>query len=175
MMAVTLQRCEEELDWDAKHKEGLVLDVRYNGGGNTHDKLLEPLTRAVYGYTQPRNAVRSTQPVRHWNKPIVLLIDQMSASDAEIFPYGFRTLHLGKIVGMPTPGYVIGTYDGALVDGTTYRIPMWGWFTDQGQNMENHGVLPDVVVDNDPDQVAQGKDPQLETAVKQLLGELGSK
>ena len=99
----------------------------------------------------------------------------MSASDAEIFPYGFRALHLGKIVGMPTPGYVIGTYSGALVDGTTYRIPMWGFFTDQGQDMENHGVQPDVLVDNNPDQVAQGKDPQLETAVNLLLEQLGGK
>lgn len=168
----SLRRFERELFGDAQRKDGLVLDIRNNGGGNTHDNLLGPLSRLVYGYTQPRDAVRSTQPVRHWNKPIILLINQNSASDAEIFPYGFRTLKLGKIVGVPTPGYVIGTYGGQLVDGTSYRIPMWGWFTVEGKNMENNGISPDVVVVNDPDQLAQGRDQQLETAVKMLLEEL---
>jgi tricorn protease len=168
----SLRRFERELFGDAQLKEGLVLDVRFNGGGNTHDNLLAPLSRLVYGYTQPRDSVRSTQPVRNWNKPIVLLINQNSASDAEIFPYGFRSLKLGKIVGVPTPGYVIGTYSGQLVDGTSYRIPMWGWFTADGKNMENNGVKPDVVVLNDPDQLNLGRDQQLETAVKLLLEEM---
>jgi tricorn protease len=171
----SLRRFERELYGDAQLKAGLVLDVRHNGGGNTHDNLLGPLSRAVYGYTQPRDAVRSTQPVRHWSKPIILLINQNSASDAEIFPYGFRSLKLGKIIGTPTPGYVIGTYGGQLVDGTGYRIPMWGWFTADGKNMENNGIRPDVLVQNDPDQLARGTDQQLETAVKMLLEELARK
>jgi tricorn protease len=170
-----LRRFERELFGDAQLKEGLVLDVRFNGGGNTHDDLLEPLSRPVYGFTQPRDGGRSTQPVRNWPKPVILLINQNSVSDAEIFPYGFRDLKLGKIVGTPTPGYVIGTYSGQLVDGTGYRIPMWGWFTADGKNMENNGAKPDVLVRNDPDEEAQGRDQQLERAVKLLLDDLPRK
>src|SRR5206468_12414716 len=90
----SLQRFERELYSDAQQKEGLILDVRFNGGGNTHDDLLEPLSRAIYAFNQGRDAPRSTQPTRHWNKPIILLINQNSVSDAEIFPDGFRALKL---------------------------------------------------------------------------------
>jgi tricorn protease len=171
----SLARFERELYGDAQEKEGLVLDIRDNAGGNTHDAILSALSRTIYGFTQPRDAARSTQPVRHWNKPIILLINAGSASDAEIFPYGFRALHLGKIVGTPTPGYVIGTYSGRLADGTQYRVPMWGWFTADGRNMENSGVQPDVAVENDPNQVMAGVDQQLEAAVKLLLQEAAKK
>ncbi len=171
----SLRRFQRELFGEAQLKQGLVLDVRDNGGGNTHDDLLGPLSRTVYGYTQPRDGARSTQPVRHWSRPIVLLINEGSASDAEIFPYGFRSLKLGKIVGRPTPGYVIGTYGGQLIDGTGYRIPMWGWFTADGKNMENNGVRPDIEVVNDPDSVRAGKDPQLEVAVRTLLDQSASR
>lgn len=175
MDAPSLERFQRELYGDAQLKDGLVLDVRGNGGGNTHDSLLGPISRAIYGFTQPRDAGRTTQPVRHFNKPIILLIDQTSVSDAEIFPYGFRALKLGKIVGMPTPGYVIGTYNGRLVDGTQYRIPMWGWYTSDGKNMENNGIQPDIIIENTPDDIAAGRDPQLETAVKTLLQDMQAK
>ncbi len=175
MNSLSLARFERELYGMAQEKEGLVLDVRENSGGNIHDNLLGPLSRAIYGYTQPRDGARTTQPVRRWNKPIVLLTNQESVSDAEIFPYGFRALKLGKIVGQPTPGYVIGTYSGQLIDGTGYRIPMWGWFTRDGKNMENDGIEPDITVVNNPDEVAKGRDQQLEAAVRELLKELPSR
>lgn len=175
MDQTSLARFERELFGDAQRKEGLVLDVRNNGGGNTHDNLLSPLSRPVYGYTQPRDAAKTTQPERSWTKPIILLMNENSASDAEIFPYGFRDLKLGKIVGMPTPGYVIGTYGGSLVDGTGYRIPMWGWFTRDGKNMENNGVKPDIQVQNDADELRKGRDQQLERAVQELVKDLPAK
>jgi C-terminal processing protease CtpA/Prc len=103
------------------------------------------------------------------------LIDQNSYSDAEIFPAGFRALKLGKIVGVPTPGYVIGTYGGRLVDGTQIRLPSWGWYTADGKNMENLGIPPDITVENTPEDIAAGRDRQLETAVQTLLREVGPK
>jgi tricorn protease len=153
-------------------KEGLVLDIRGNGGGNTHDALLNALSRKVYGYTQPRDGLKQMQPEFAWTKPITLLIDQNSFSDAEIFPAGFRALNLGKIVGVPTPGYVIGTYGGTLVDGTSFRLPSWGWYTADGKNMENLGIPPDLYVENPPEEVVQGKDRQLEVAVQTILKQL---
>lgn len=156
-------------------KEGLVLDIRGNGGGNTHDDILNILSRKVYGFTQPRDGLKQTQPEFAWTKPIVLLIDEDSYSDAEIFPAGFRSLGLGKIVGVPTPGYVIGTMGGTLVDGTTFRLPSWGWYTLDGKNMENLGIAPDILVENAPEEVTAGKDRQLEVAIQTLLKQLPAK
>jgi tricorn protease len=175
MDQASMKQMERELWGKAEEKEGLALDIRNNGGGSTHDEILAQLSRVAYGYTQPRDGLRSTQPVRRWGKPIVLLINENSASDAEIFPNGFRTLKLGKIVGEPTPGYVIGTYSGTLQDGTSYRIPMWGWFTLDGKDMENNGVKPDITVEPTPEDIAARRDRQLEVAVQTLLKELPKK
>jgi tricorn protease len=171
----SLSRFERELYSEAIRKEGLVLDIRNNGGGNTHDPILEALSRHVYSYTQPRDGIREMQPYKAFTHPVVLLIDQNSYSDAEIFPAGFRALKLGKIVGVPTPGYVIGTYGGRLVDGTTFRLPSWGYYTLEGKNMENLGIPPDVYVENRPEDIAAHRDRQLETAVDTLLKELPSR
>jgi len=168
----SLKKFERELYSDGLNKEGLILDIRGNGGGNTHDQILQALSKHVYGYVQPRDGVRQTQPLRAFTKPIVLLIDQDSFSDAEIFPAGFRALKLGKIVGVPTPGYVIGTYDSQLIDGTHIRLPSWGNYTLDGKNLENLGIPPDITVENRPEDVAAGKDRQLETAVATALKEL---
>lgn len=168
----SLRRMERELWGKARDKDALVLDIRGNNGGNTHDAILGQISRPVYGYQQPRDGVKTTQPTRYWGKPIILLMDQNSVSDGEIFPLGFRNLHIGKIVGMPTPGYVIGTYEGHLQDGTGYRIPMWGWYGADGKNMENNGVQPDVKVEPTEEDIQQHRDRQLETAVDMLLREL---
>jgi len=171
----SLHEFERELWGKGREADALVLDIRENGGGNTHDAILSQLSRTLYGFTQPRDAEKVTQPVRYWGKPIVLLINQNSASDAEIFPMGFRNLKLGKIVGVPTPGYVIGTYNGRLQDGTTYRIPMWGWFGPDGRDMENVGVKPDVTVEETEEDLERHRDRQLEVAVDMLLKELPKK
>src|SRR5579884_1061460 len=168
----SLKGFERQLWSDAMDKDGLVLDIRDNGGGNTHDAILDALSRRIYGYTQPRDGLRETLPTRAWNKPIVLLIDQNSYSDAEIFPAGFRSLHLGKIVGEPTPGYVIGTYEGHLIDGTSFRMPSWAYYTPNGKDLENLGVQPDITVENRPEDIAAHRDRQLEVAVQTLLKEL---
>jgi len=172
MDRASLRQMERELWGKEREKEGLVLDVRQNGGGNTHDEILSQLSRITYAYTQPRDAPRSTQPLRQWGKPIILLMNETSASDAEIFPLGFRTLKLGKLIGTPTPGYVIGTYDRRLQDGTSYRIPMWGYYGPDGKNLENNGVRPDLLVEHTPEDIVAKRDRQLEVAVETLLKEL---
>jgi tricorn protease len=165
----SLARFERELWGDAYLKEGLVLDIRGNGGGNTHDAILQELSHRLYGYVRHRDSDLQTQPERIWTKPIVLLINENSFSDAEVFPQGFRSLKLGKIVGMPTPGYVIGTSPGVLSDGTQYRLPRVGFYTIDGRDMENLGIEPDYRVENTPEDIAQHRDRQLEAAVELLL------
>jgi tricorn protease len=96
------------------------------------------------------------------------LINNRSYSDAEIFPNAFRTLGLGKLVGQPTGGFVIGTSSSRLIDGSLFRVPRTGIFTLKGVNMEKEGVVPDLLVEADPDQWARGDDQQLVKAVRLL-------
>src|SRR5205814_1237493 len=95
-----------------------------------------------------------------------------SYSDAEIFPSAFRSLGLGKLVGEPTGGHVIGTGGVRLIDGSTFRIPRIGVYTSKGVNMDKAGVAPDVLVEPHPDHLARGIDPQLDRAVEVLLSDV---
>lgn len=171
----SLRRFERELFGDAQSKRGLVLDVRFNGGGRIHDDLFALLNRRPHGYEVPRDSDRSTQPFQLWDRPSVLLINEYSSSDAEIFPNGFRHYGLGKLVGVPTYGGVIGTTNVTLIDGTTFRIPRTGWYTVDGRNMENWGVPPDILVEQTPEDNAADNDRQLETAVRVLLDQMAKR
>ncbi|HMP01043.1 MAG TPA: S41 family peptidase [Gemmatales bacterium] len=156
-------------------KEGLVIDVRYNGGGFTHDKILSYLGGREHTVFVGREGARGAvmrENDRKWTKPNILLINNRSYSDAEIFPNAFRTLGLGKLVGLPTGGYVIGTYNDTLIDGSYFRIPRLGVFTLAGVSMDKAGVQPDVIVDLHPDEVATGRDAQLAKAVEMLQVEV---
>lgn len=164
----SLAKFQRYLFGDAQSKEALVLDVRFNGGGRIHDDLFALLTRRPHAYEVPRDGDRASQPFQLWDRPIVLLINEYSASDAEIFPNGFRELGLGKLVGVPTAGAVIGTHDITLVDGTRFRVPATGWFSAANRPMENVGVVPDALVEQSPEDNAAGADHQLEAAVRLL-------
>jgi tricorn protease len=103
---------------------------------------------------------------------MVVLQNERSASDAEMFPDGFRALGLGKLVGMPTYGAVIGTGSFTLLDGETLRTPGSGVTTARGEDMENYGVVPDFVIDNTPPDFIAGHDRQVEKAIEVLKGEI---
>ncbi len=160
---------------DNTDKEAIVLDVRYNSGGFTHDRVLNYLGGKDHTFFLQRHGgvgsvLRSTD--RRWNKPLVLLINNRSYSDAEIFPHAFRTLGLGKLIGQPTGAHVIGTGRMRLIDGSLFMVPRTGVFTSKGVNMEREGVVPDFVVDPHPDELARGVDRQLEKAVEVLQHEV---
>ncbi len=160
---------------DSFNKEGIVLDVRYNGGGYTHEKILGYLTGKAHTLFSQRDGgtglvIRSDD--RRWTKPLVLLINNRSYSDAEIFAHAFRDLRLGKLVGQPTGGHVIGTGSIKLIDGSEFRVPGVGVTTSKGINLERNGVAPDHLVDIAPDRTAG--DPQLVKAVEVLLREVQS-
>jgi tricorn protease len=164
-----LDRFVRALYSDNFDKEAIVLDVRYNGGGYTHDQLLNYLGGREHTIFKQRGGgqgmvLRTFD--RKWTKPLVLLINNRSYSDAEIFPSAFRTLGLGKLVGQPTGACVIGTTATRLIDGSLFRIPRIGVYTAANVNMEKQGVVPDVAVGQLPDQLAQGIDPQLDKAVE---------
>jgi tricorn protease len=172
-----LDRFVRALYSDNFDKEGIVLDVRYNGGGNTHDKVLNYLGSKEHTFFMQRHGghgavLRAAD--RKWSKPLVLLINNRSYSDAEIFPSAFRTLGLGKLVGQQTGGMVIGRQTMQLIDGSVFLLPRIGVFTVKGVNMEKEGVPPDVAVEPHPDQLARGQDVQLDRAVDVLLQDVST-
>ena len=109
-----------------------------------------------------------------FRSPMVVMQNEMSGSNAEMFPEGFRTLGLGKVIGVSTLGGVIGTGSYRLMDGSSLRTPSFGVWTASGQNMENYGVPPDVYVDNTPDDFLKRRDAQIEKAVEVLKADIAS-
>jgi tricorn protease len=165
-------RFERELFSIGQRTDAIVLDIRDNNGGDTHDSLLRILERNRKYFTMaPRTETPFPQPERAWTKPVVLLTNGGSLSDAECLTNGFKELRLGKVVGTPTMGWIIFTSGTALVDGTFIRIPYLGCFTMEGRDMENWGVPPDITVDNTPADAVSGRDPQLARAVEEALHE----
>jgi tricorn protease len=166
----SLRRFETDLLAN-QDKKGLIIDERFNGGGGIDQELLELLNqRVAYQRTKGRDSVEIVRPGRTYLGPMVVVQNERSASDAEMFPDGFRRLGLGKIVGMPTYGAVIGTGSYTLLDGSAIRTPGAGVFTATGENMENFGVPPDVLVDNTPADFLAGHDRQIEKAIEVLKG-----
>jgi len=173
MSGEQLELFAKELFAENFDKEALIIDVRFNGGGNTHEQLMDILSRPQFAWQKPRDAEMVPQPPRRWDRPTVVLINERSFSDAEIFPAGFRALGLGTIIGETTFGGVIGTWNIALVDGVTYiRVPQNGWLTMEGQNMENLGIQPDIRVADDLNHIRDGIDDQLNAAVEFLMERL---
>lgn len=150
-------------------KEAMIIDVRFNTGGNIADTLIDWLSRKPHGYTRPRDGKPEPTPFRAWNHPITVLMNEHSYSNGEIFPYEARVRGLAKLVGMPTPGYVIWTEMLKLIDGTNARLPMIGAFRLDGTNMENIGEQPDFRVALSPEDWLSERDPQLDKAIELLL------
>ncbi len=156
-------------------KKALVIDQRFNGGGGIDQELLGILAGRQYQYTIGRDAgFQQPRPLNFYG-PMVVMQNERSASDAEMFPAGFKALGLGKVVGVPTMGAVIGTGAYTLLDGSTIRTPASGVWTVTSQNMENYGVPPDVYIDNTPGEFLKGRDAQIEKAVEVLKAELAKK
>ena len=166
---------EQGLYAEAHGREGLLIDVRDNGGGSTADYLLTMLTIPQHAFTIGREGSggypQDRLPLYPWNRPAALLINQNSYSNAEIFAHAFKTIGRGPVVGVPTFGAVISTGARTLLDGSSIRTPGRGWYNiNTGVNEEHTAAAPDTLVALTPDDEIAGRDPQLEAAVKVLLG-----
>ncbi|MFW0714383.1 S41 family peptidase [Pedobacter sp. N23S346] len=156
-----------------ENKDAIILDLRYNTGGNVHDEVLKFLSQRPYLQWKYRGG--KLAPQSNFGpavKPIVLLINEQSLSDAEMTAAGFKQLKLGKIIGTETYRWIIFTSAKSLVDGSAYRLPSWGCYTMDGKNLESEGVKPDIFVKNTFEDRLAGKDPQLERAVAEILKDL---
>jgi tricorn protease len=168
---------EEELYDAGAGKDGLVIDVRENGGGSTADHLLTALTQPRHAIAVPRGGGPGYPQDRTvyatWDKPIVVLCNQNSFSNAEIFSHAIKTLKRGHVVGVPTAGGVISTGGTAIMDIGFLRLPGRGWFViGSGEDMERNGAVPDYIVWPQPGDAATGKDAQVEKAVQVLLDDV---
>ena len=173
----SLETFETELYAEAHDKDALVIDVRNNGGGWITDYLLAMLMVKPHAVTVPRNGPegypQSRRPLYAWTKPIIVLCNEFSFSNAEIFSHAIKTLGRGKVVGYPTGGFVISTGAIDLIDGATFRIPFRGWYVATNhKNMENNGAVPDIIVQERPEDYAAHRDRQLQRAVEVLLQEM---
>jgi len=166
----SFQKFEEQLYAAGAGKDGLVIDVRENGGGSTADHLLTALTQPVHAIAVPRGGGPGYPHDRKiyatWTKPIVVLCNQNSFSNAEIFSHAVKTLKRGQVVGVPTAGGVISTGAATIMDAGMLRLPTRGWFViGDGQDMELNGAVPHHVLWPQPGEMPAGKDVQLAKAV----------
>lgn len=156
-------------------KEGLIIDDRANGGGNVSPMILERLAREPYRMTMRRGSTHNgTVPDAVLVGPKVCLINKYSASDGDLFPWGFRALKLGKLIGTRTWGGIVGiTASLPFMDGTDVRVPFFTSYDMNGNWMvENEGVEPDILIDNDPVKEWNGEDEQLNRAIEEVMKEL---
>ncbi len=170
---------ERDLYAAASGMEGLIIDVRNNGGGWTTDRLLASIMVVPHAYTIPRGASHETGHypqdrlfIQRYSLPINMLCNEKSFSNAEIISHAFKALKRGTLVGQETNGSVISTGGTGLIDGTFVRLPFRGWYLNDGTDMENHGARPHIIVEQTPQAEAAGDDEQLRATVQDLLKRL---
>jgi len=155
-------------------KEGLIIDVRYNGGGHVSQIILKFLAQKVLGFDITRNFGTTTYPMDTVNGPIICLTNEYAGSDGDIFSHCFKLMKLGKLIGKRTWGGVVGIWPRfGLQDGTLTSQPEFShWFKDVNFQVENYGTEPDIEVDILPQDYKKGIDTQLERGIKEILIDL---
>ncbi len=159
-------------------KKGLIVDVRGNGGGFVSPLVIERLRRALVMIEIARNGTPQTNPSQTFLGPMVALCNEFSASDGDIFPYRFKAMGLGKLIGKRTWGGVVGIRNPLpLTDGGQLFRPEFAPYSKDGKGwvIEGHGVDPDIVVDNDPAKEFKGEDQQLNRAIEEIQSDLKTK
>ena len=156
--------------------EALIVDTRHNGGGWLHDDLATFLSGKAYIEFRPRGQYIGTEPFSKWTKPSCVLIGEDNYSDACGFPYVYKTLGIGKLIGAPVPGTMTAVWWETQIDPTLiFGIPqVTSWGLAEGRPLENLQIEPDILVYNTPESMLEGKDLQLEAAVKEMLEQINA-
>jgi len=194
MVQAEVSRLKTALEKEFPEAEALVLDERDGVGGLAHRPICslldsgaaDRLNAAPACYTRNRNGTTSPDvygagsqggrnPGKSWDRPVILVQNEISRSDKEIFPYTFRYLGIGYLVGMPTAGGVIGGNEWSMRDGSKITVSVQGWFSADGRNLEGYGVPPDFRVPETHEDLIAGRDAALEKAIEVLLAQLDGK
>lgn len=167
----------EDVLGKAADKQALIVDTRFNGGGWLHDDLVTFLSGKKYLTMAPQGtAINSSEPFNKWTNPSTVLMSEGNYSDAFIFPYAYKSLGIGKTIGMPVPGTGTAVWWETQIDPTiVFGIPMVATIGKEKRPTENLQLEPDIKVSNDYKSVLSGKDPQLERAVQEMLEEIKKK
>ena len=167
----------EDVLGKAVGKEALIVDTRFNGGGWLHDDLVTFLGGKKYLTFAPQgNITPSSEPANKWSEPSAVLMSESNYSDAFIFPYAYHSLGIGKTIGMPVAGTGTAVWWETQIDPTlVFGIPMVATIGKENRPTENLQLEPDIKVANDYKSILNGKDPQLERAVKEMLDEINQK
>lgn len=152
-----------------RYKDAIIIDVRFNGGGGIDPYLIDILERRPYQTVRGRDQLALERPMGGFYGHVAVLINQFSYSDAEVFPAAFKARKLGTLIGVPTLGFVIAVTSHPMIDGGIVRRTSWGLWELTGEMLEGKGATPDIYVDNPPEAVLAGKDPQLDRAIEVLL------
>lgn len=151
-------------------KDAIIIDTRFNGGGNIHEQLSDFLSGKKYMDIIPHGQYVGSEPYDKWVKPSIVLIGESNYSDAHLFPVAYHLKGTGKTLGMPVPGTGTFVWWEAQIDPTlVFGIPMGGWRTPDGKFCENNQLEPDIKIRNEPDIISTGRDQQIEAAVKELM------
>lgn len=156
-------------------RKGMIIDVRGNGGGNVSQMLINRLDRRLVYLRYARGVDNTgTYPTAVFTGPMVAVLNEDSASDGDLFPGAFKALGLGPLIGKRSWGGVVGiTNHGSLMDGGSVFVPQFGSADSEGQwTIEGYGVDPDIEVDNPPEALLRGEDPQLDRAIREVLSRL---
>jgi Tol biopolymer transport system component/C-terminal processing protease CtpA/Prc len=151
-------------------KKAIIVDTRFNGGGNIHEQLSDFLSGKKYMDIVPHGQYVGSEPYEKWTKPSIVLMGECNYSDAHLFPVAYKLKGLGQTLGMPVPGTGTFVWWEAQIDPSlVFGIPMGGWRMPDGKFCENTQMEPDIKVRNEPDVLAGGRDQQIEAAVAELL------
>ena len=152
------------------NKDAIIVDTRFNGGGNIHEELSDFLTGNKYFDVIPHGQYIGYEPRNKWIKPSIIIMGECNYSDAHLFPVAYKIKGEGKTLGMPVPG--TGTFvwwEGQIDPTLVFGIPMGGWRTLDGKFCENNQMEPDIKVRLEPSVMTSGRDQQIEAAVKELM------
>src|SRR6185436_11924981 len=178
MSPASLNQLHIDLDAENYAKDGVVIDIRNNSGGFVNVYAIDVLARRGYLTMTLRGTsgtpARTVLGQRALNRPTILVTNQHSLSDAEDFAEGYRSLRLGQVVGEPTAGWIIYTWNQALIDGTNFRLPRMKVTANDGTVMERNPRPVDVEVTRPIGETLTNRDSQLDAAVRELLKQLSS-
>lgn len=169
MNSPSFRKTYSELLGRYRNRKAIVIDTRFNGGGWLHEDLLHLLSGKQFATFVPRGQFIGIDPFAQWTKPSAVLVCEGNYSNAHGFPWSYKELGIGKLVGMPVPGTMTAVWWETLINGITFGIPQVGMKDNQGRILENMQLEPDIQVTNDPAHALQNRDLQLEAAVESLL------